>query len=582
MSGRHIAIAAFIVIAICLVGLIVLRVSVRGEVYPNVAVYGVHVGGRSRVDAQQRIQARVDALTQAHVSLTYNGQQWSPTFVDLGLAVDIDDSVASAMAVGRTDGAGGMLRPLFGGAKVDIALPFTIDDQHLERIISNLQIEAPIRPVDASIAITGTSVSISPERDGQLIDRIRLKADLLAQAATGAPASVALVTVPAQATVRGDEIASAKAVIEQELTQPLVITSGGQSWTISATDLGRLVHIQIVDGSPVVALGQNEMTALSGSIAESLHKDATDAVIVDRSGIQHFTPSIDGQQVSADKLLAAIEDAFRAGSHQAQVPIDIVKPAKTTEGVYADLGIAELLATGTSDYSGSEPRRVTNIKVAASLIDGSLVPPGGEYSFNRSMGEILATDGFVPAGATENGIPGTSVGGGVCQVSTTVFRAALKAGMPIVERWPHTYRSPYYEQGDWTPGFDASILQLEGDWLGGSDFRFSNPTPGWLLLRTEIDANNVLKVMVYGPHTGYQVELNDPVYNDLTPSYGETSEVDPTMAPGTGFLYQEAMDGVTMTVGRSVFDADGNEILTDTFVSTYDPRGAIYLVGPES
>ncbi len=582
MSGRHIAIAAIVALGISLVGLIILRLSVSGEVYPNVAVYDVNVGGLTRANAQQRVQARVDELMHSQVTLTYNGQQWTPTFEELGLDVDINDSIDAAMAVGRKDGAGGTLRPLFGGSKVDIDLPLTLDDQHINAVIDDLQIESSIKPVDASLSIAGTSVSIAPERDGQLIDRSRLKSDLLAQVVTAPSMTVDLVTVPAQATIRADELSPAKGIIEQELTQSFVIDGGIKSWSISATDLGRLVHIQIVDGSPVVTLNQGPLSTLTNSIADSLRQDAVDAVIVERNGVQHFTPSTDGHQVSADKLLTAIDDAFRSGSHQVEVPVDVVKPTTSTEGVYAQLGITELLATGTSDYSGSESGRVTNVKVAAALVDGTLVPPSGEYSFNRSMGEILSTDGFAPAGATENGIPGTSVGGGVCQVSTTVFRAALKAGMPIIERWPHTYRSPYYEQGDWTPGFDASILQLEGDWLGGSDFRFSNPTSGWLLVRTEIDAGDILKVMVYGPHTGYRVELGDPIYGDLVPSYGEISEVDPTMAPGTGFLYQEPMDGVTMTVDRQVFDASGNEILYDEFVSTYEPRGAVYLVGPDS
>jgi vancomycin resistance protein YoaR len=263
------------------------------------------------------------------------------------------------------------------------------------------------------------------------------------------------------------------------------------------------------------------------------------------------------------------------------IPIDVVKPGKTTEAMLAELGITELLATGESDFNGSEPDRTTNIKVSANLVDGTLVSPGGEFSFNRSLGEIVSTDGFVTAGATEGGIPGTSVGGGVCQVSTTVFRAALKAGMPIVERWPHAFRSPFYEQGGWTPGYDASIVQIEGNWLGGTDFRFANPTSSWLLVRTEVVNNVKLKVMLYGPHTGYRVQIDDPVYSDLMPSYGEVYEVDPTMAAGTGYLFQEAMDGVTMTIGRHVFDSSGAEIISETFVTTYEPRGAVYVVGPD-
>jgi vancomycin resistance protein YoaR len=581
ISGRQIGIVAVTAVALSLFGFVALRLSVSGEVYPNVTVYDVSVGGQSRAAAERRVKDRINAIKQSTVTLTLNGQQWTPTFAEVGLTVDVDSAINTAMEVGRSDGAGGFLRPVFGGERVTVPVLFAIDNQQLETALASFKIEEQIKPIDASLAITGATVTITPERDGAYIDRAQLKASLLAQTVSPSLWSINLATISSPANVRADELAPAKAVIEQQLTQPFVIAGGDKEWTITPAELGPLVHIQIVDGNPVVALDRNQMNPLAQDITGTLNRAPVEVAIVERDGMQHLVPSVDGHAVNPDKLFAAIENGFRAGSHRVDVPIDIAKPAKTTEGMLAELGITELLATGESDFYGSESGRATNVKVAAALIDGTLVPPGGEYSFNRSMGEIVATEGFVTAGATEGGIPGTSVGGGVCQVSTTVFRAALKAGMPIVERWPHAFRSAIYEQDGWTPGFDASIVQVEGNWLGGTDFRFANPTSNWLLIRTEVEDDALLKVMIYGPHTGYRVELDDSIYSELVPSYGEVYEVDPLMSPGTGYLFQEAMDGVTMTIGRRVYDSSGNEIISETFVTTYKPRGAVYVVGPD-
>jgi vancomycin resistance protein YoaR len=581
MSGRHIGIAVVAALAFSVFGLVALRASVQGEVYPNVAVFDVPVGGQSQATARQKVEDRIDVLKQSTVTLTFNGQQWTPTLGDLGLTADVDSAIGEAMAVGRSGGAGGLLRPLFGGNRVTVPLSFRIDDQQLASALASFGIEEQVQPIDAALAITGTAVAITPEQDGQTINVEQLKASLVAQTIMPSMLPIGLVSMPAPAAIRTDELATAKAIVEQQLTQPFVVASDGLEWPIPPADLGRFVRIQNVDGSPLVALDIDEINSLAQEIAGTLNRAPVEGTIVEHDDMQHLVQSANGRTVSVEKLVTAIEDSFRTGSHRAEVPIDVMAPTKSSEAMLVEMGITELLATGESDFNGSEDRRTTNIEVAATLIDGTLVPPGGEYSFNRSLGEIVATDGFVPAGATEGGIPGTSVGGGVCQVSTTVFRAALKAGLPIVERWPHVFRSPYYEQGGWTPGFDASILQVEGNWLGGTDFRFANPTPNWLLVRAEVVNDAKLKVMLYGPHTGYRVEIDEPQYSDLVTSYGDVYEVDPTMAPGTGYLFSEAMDGVTMSIDRRVYDSSGAEIISETIMTTYEPRGAVYVVGPD-
>ncbi|MDQ3044125.1 MAG: VanW family protein, partial [Chloroflexota bacterium] len=189
--------------------------------------------------------------------------------------------------------------------------------------------------------------------------------------------------------------------------------------------------------------------------------------------------------------------------------------------------------------------------------------------------------GFVPAGATEGGIAGTSVGGGVCQVSTSLFRATLLAGLPIEEWWPHTYRSVYYENGDWEPGYDASIAQPEDTALLGTDFQFANPTDDWLLIRAAIVAGSVLEVEIHGAETGYVVDVSEPVLNPGDPAGDAVEEIDPSLPAGSVIAVQPARDGLTVTVARVVRDATGVEIGADRFVSEYQPQGPLFRVSPD-
>src|SRR5690606_20892140 len=146
--------------------------------------------------------------------------------------------------------------------------------------------------------------------------------------------------------------------------------------------------------------------------------------------------------------------------------------------------------------------RDENIYVSTRLLNGELVPPGGTFSFNKAIGEITYDKGYQDAAVVVAEEVGRDVGGGVCQVSTTVFRAAILAGMPIVEWHPHTYRLPNYERDSWGPGFDASILQWEGaDPSTWADFRFENYTDGWLLVESWPSYPHVV-VSIYGTGDG--------------------------------------------------------------------------------
>ena len=172
-------------------------------------------------------------------------------------------------------------------------------------------------------------------------------------------------------------------------------------------------------------------------------------------------------------------------------------------------GIRELIGVGVSDFTGSEGDRIHNIQKTISLYDGIIIDPGKTFSFNRNLGPVTEEAGFKKTKIILNKKNSEGVGGGVCQVSTNVFRAALNTGLPITERRAHSFALDYYEPY----GLDATIYKWQ------QDLQFVNDTPGKILIKFKIQDEKLI-TLVYGTNDGRSVELEKthswkPVWNQL-------------------------------------------------------------------
>lgn len=253
------------------------------------------------------------------------------------------------------------------------------------------------------------------------------------------------------------------------------------------------------------------------------------------------------------------------------IPINIVKPDINNENVN-NLGIKELIAQGTSLFAHSIENRIYNINLAAGRLNGILVAPGEVFSFNKTLGDISILTGFKQAYVIENGRTVLGDGGGVCQVSTTLFRAAIAAGLPIIERNPHAYRVGYYEQ-DTGPGVDAAVYSPS------VDLKFKNDTGHHILIQSYIDnADQRLTFALYGTKDNREIVINDPVILSQTPAPGPLYQDDPTLPKGVEKQVDFAATGARVYFTRVVIK-DGKEILNDKFSSNYRPWQAIFLRG---
>lgn len=235
------------------------------------------------------------------------------------------------------------------------------------------------------------------------------------------------------------------------------------------------------------------------------------------------------------------------------------------------LGIKELLGTGVSYFYDSIPSRIFNIELAASKFNGVLIKPGETFSFLKTVGPISKLEGYKEAYVISNGKTVLGDGGGVCQVSTTLYRAALYSGLPIVERTPHSYRVPFYEP---PLGMDATIYQPSGP-----DLKFKNNTPAHILIQTFFDAKNMsLTFWFYGTSDGRVTQISDPVVVSTSPPPPTKYQDDPNLPKGVEKQIDTAHSGAKVYFTRKV--TRGNQTLIDEKIwSNFVPWAAVILRG---
>ncbi len=242
-------------------------------------------------------------------------------------------------------------------------------------------------------------------------------------------------------------------------------------------------------------------------ISSKINQPAVEPVLnIDGNKVTAFTEPQDGQELDFYNSTMEIISALENGQASTTLNISITHPQKTLSELN-NLGIKTLLARGTSSFAGSPNNRRHNIAVGVEKFMGILLAPGEEFSFNEHLGPVTAEEGFVPELVINNGTTLPELGGGLCQVSSTTFRAAMAAGLPITARRNHAYAVQYYSP----QGTDATIYP------GSADLKFVNNTPGDILIWPYAPDKNTLYFDFWGTDDGRQVTLEKPIIYDRKP-----------------------------------------------------------------
>ncbi len=297
--------------------------------------------------------------------------------------------------------------------------------------------------------------------------------------------------------------------------------------------------------------------AVLKKVANDINQPAVDAkILIDQKNVS-ISPHQEGRRLNFKKSLGKFSEAFNKKSKNIKLAVKTWNPEKTTKDI-KDLRIEKQLAEFSTSLSPSRSNRRLNIELAMSKIDGVQISPGETFSFNRIVGTRTSGNGFRNAPVILGGrlVPG--IGGGICQVATTLYNAAMMSGLPILDRTVHSFFISHYPTGR-----DATVVD------GQIDFSFRNDTEGTLLVKMFI-LSNAVGFKIYGPDSGRKNIFSDPSVYNYT-SFSSKTETDTTLQPGARIVEQSGISGRTVTVTRKVL-SNGKKLFDEKIVSRYTWR----------
>lgn len=354
---------------------------------------------------------------------------------------------------------------------------------------------------------------------------------------------------------------------------------GRSSNTMSNMSLIVQAYLDGVHLSPSYRYREDRLNELIKNLKKEIEIKPIDAIFSFENGkVVTFRFSKEGKTIDAEglkkEIYAELSTSPSTNAPQAikiTIPVVQVQPA-VSDNEANKLGIKELIAEGSSYFHHSIENRIFNLNMAASRLNGTLIPPDQVFSFTKTLGDVSSFTGYKQAYVIENGKTVLGDGGGICQVSTTLFRAALNAGLPIIERHAHAYRVGYYEQ-DSPPGIDAAIYSPS------IDLRFKNDTGHHILVQSYADLNQQrLVFQLYGTKDNREVTVNKPILLSESPAPDTLYQDDPTLPKGQLKQVDFAAGGANVYFTRIV-KKDGKVVLSDKFSSNYKPWQAIFLRG---
>ncbi len=565
---------ALIVVGVLLAVVVLLAGADLGlsaaRIHPGVKVGGLAVGRMRVPEAAAAIAQDAHGVLDEPVVLVVGDQQWDITADEVGASVDATGLAEAAFAVGRSasfvSSVGERLVAWVGDSQVPLVAE--ADPTLVEDSLAIVD-DAVGRPaVDAAIRIEGTTASIVPPTDGTGIDYVAATAALL-KAFTSDARTVTLAVVPKPAVILEADAARALESANLMLSGPVKLTYESKSWVVEPATIAGWLAFRSVNTTGAAELecylDSAEVTDTVNPIVAQLGKPAKDATFKASSGTVSIVPSQDGLGLDGEDLITGLTQTLTsAGERVLELPMKRVEASVTTEKARG-MGIKERLATFTTDYSPSNKPRVNNIHLLTDALNGTLIAPGGTFSFNETIGPRTAEKGYQEANAIVNGKLVPQLGGGVCQVGTTVFNTVFFSGLPVIERHNHSLYISHYPKGR-----DATV-----SW-GGPNIRFKNDTEHWVLVATAY-TNSTVTISLYGTDPGYDVSYKTGEFTDFK-DYPVREIKDATLPKGTRIIDEKGVRGRSIVVTRTV-TKNGTVVRTDTFKSTYKASEEVVRVG---
>lgn len=589
----------FILVSGLLTGIILILASgfiysdrYKEKIYAGVTVSGIQIGGLTREEARTVLQTGLRYPFESAFAFKYGKDVWHAIPEELGMQIQLDATVDNAWRYGRS---GTLLQNLYERVYALLFMkhyePVMLFDERVAfNFISGLAgyIDQPLeQPV---ITLQGSEVVISPGKSGRVLDRTLTMTQLHILGQQLQTAEIELPVTVLETTAAN--LAEQKQVLESLLGQDFVLyvrenDVAREVDRLSADLLAGWINFQPqIDGSLV----QIEMLPKREpfynrlvTVGVALYQKPQNARFIFNDQTRQLDPlaeAVVGREIDLEASLANIADSIKQGRHDAEVVMTVSEPKVFASATAQELGITELAFSQYTYFYGSSAQRVQNITIGAGSFHGLLIEPGQTFSMAEYLGNIDIDNGYAEAPVIYGGQTIEGVGGGICQVSTTLFRAAFNYGLPIVERHQHAYRVFYYERlanGNIDPGLaglDASV------YVPVLDMKFKNDTPYWILMETYVNPSaSSIQWKFYSTKVNRYVETKTTgpvnVVQPEPPVYREN----PALAPGEVKQVDWEVDGADVDVIRTVYE-NGQVYLQDRFVTKYEPWQAVFEYGP--
>jgi len=552
------------------------------RVFPGVSVGIVSLGGHTWEGAHTRLTKAYPHEPLPPVQVQWGEHRWWVPATRAFLVYPVEDSVEQAYEIGRVGSPQRQwqerIHALMHGHRIPIS--GRVDARGVRAWLYTLatRIYRPLR--EPEVIVEEGRVRYIPGAPSQELDVDQTWQRLYH--ALQARAQGRLNIPPVELVIRGVapspmDTRALENVI-QRLLEPLRLKARDRYLALDPVAVRQVLTItpkrtstHSVDAQ--LSVDRERLHTILTSLADRYARQPVDARLdydPQRDAFTVISPSLDGWAMEVDKATDQVAQGLLQGQQEVSIPAGPVAPRVPDTATPAQLGIREIVGEGQTSFRGSSPARVHNIVRAAEAVRGVVVPPGEIFSFNDAVGAITAANGYEDSLIIWGDQTAVGIGGGVCQVSTTLFRAVFFAGLPIIERWNHGYIVSWYGE----PGLDATVFSPY------VDFKFKNTTPAYLLIQPIIDLDRgVLTFRLWGTSPGWTVEVIGPTQEDVVQPPPPLYKEDPALPPGTIRQVEWAKPGMTVRVRRIV--RRGDEVIEDEeFVSRYQPWRAVFLYGP--
>lgn len=478
--------------------------SNSGRVYNGVSVAGADVGGKTTAEAEAIVAER---LSRNLGEVRLSGPQDAAIDAEqLGISYDVPATVEQAYEVGRGgnvfERVTSRLQAAYGSAEIPPEVGY--EPERVDAFAEAVAQRIDRQPREASVAVEGTEVVVEESREGYGLD-VPATARNVRDAIEGASGEAEMVGESVEPAIQTSAAEAAAVEARDLMSEEVSLTAGEEGWTLAPDEIGGTLDFVPRGEEIEVALNPDRLRAAVAEPIEALTVEPREAGYELNGGQVTVTASQTGKAVDEQAFFADLEAGLFEGRREYEIPVVTDEPELTT-AMAEELRPTDLLGKYRTDYAIVEDdgQRKENLEIASDAVDGKFVAPGETFSMNENVSGLDYNSTKVIVDGKET----KADGGGLCQVTSTLYMAVNYAGLDVTERHPHFSQLPYIR-----PGLDATVWFGDENGAGALDMKFENTSDGYVLIREYVSDDGHIYAEVYGKPSNTKVEMNsEPKY----------------------------------------------------------------------